>query len=433
METKVESLSPVKKKLSFEVPADRVALEIDKAYEKIRGQVAIKGFRKGKAPQALIEKYYAAKMEEDVLNRLFNDTYFKAITEEKIAPVAHPVVEGEDLKRGEPFRYTAIVEVFPEVVVKDFAGLEVKKERFVKDASVIEKRLEEMRGGMAQLQPLTEPRSVEEGDFVTIDFKGAVGGVPFAGGEATDYVLEIGSGRFIPGFEEQLVGMTTGSTKDIAVTFPESYGNEDLAGKEATFEVKLSEIKVKELPPLDDEFAKQFGEFETLSALMSKLEELHEKQERDRIDADVRERIVRALIDKNGFELPDALVDRQLQVMLENTKKRLSYQNLSLEKVGLDEEGYKQQFRGVAESQVRGSLLLEALADQQGLKVEDAEFEAKVGQFAQESGQPLERVMEYYRQNRQASEGLYAQLKEDKAMEFLLSQAVVTEVDKAEI
>jgi len=433
MQVKVEEMSKIKKKITFEVPVEQVESEIDKAYEEIRKRAAIKGFRKGKAPRSHIEKHYREMMEEDVLKKLVNDTYFKALHEEKIFPIAHPIIESDELKKGEPFKYSATVEVYPEVEVKDFAGLEVQKELYVRDVEVVNQRLQEMRENMAQLQPAEEDRPAARGDFVTIDFKGFVDGVPFEHGDAEDYPLELGSSSFIPGFEEQIVGMKSGDEGSITVTFPENYGNKALAGKEATFVVKIKEIKIKELPALDDEFAKELGEFETLDQLRAKMVEVHEQQEKERIETDLRERIVQALIARNDFEIPEAMVEKQLQIMLDSTKKRLTAQKLSLEMMGLDEESYRTRFRDAAEKQVKGALLLDALAGQEGIRVEDGDIDERIRQIAAQHNQKIETLKGYYEQNESARENLRAQLTEDKVIEFLLARAKVSEVSRDEI
>ena len=432
MQINVEALSKVKKKISFEIPADRVTAEIEKAYDEIRKHAAIKGFRKGKVPQAMLEKHYSDKMADDVLKSLFNDTYFSTLKEHKIYPVSHPTIDTDELKKGESFKYSATVEVFPDIEVKDYIGLSLKKEKYVRDEAVIGKRLDEMREGMAQLEPVTG-RPAAQGDFVTIDFKGFLDGVPFDGGEAADHVLELGSGRFIPGFEEQLVGLEAGTEKEIVVTFPADYGSTELAGKEVTFAIKIKEIKEKELPPLDDEFAKQFGEFETLADLKAKLAEIHDLREKERIDADLRDRLVKALIEKNDIEVPESMVVRQLDMMLESTKRRLANQKMSLAIMGLDDDSYKVQFKSVAEQQVKGSLLLDALSGKEKITVGEADVEARLRKLSEENGQPFERINAYYQQNQQAMDNLVAQVKEDLAIEFLLEKANVTEVDKGEI
>ena len=433
MQITVEELSKVKKKISVAIPADRVDAEIAKSYDTIRKHAAIKGFRKGKVPQAHLEKHYREKMQDDVLKNLVNDTYFKALMDQKIYPVSHPVIESEDLKKGEPFTYTATVEVFPEIEVKDYAGIEITKEQLTISDEEVERRLGEMRESLAQLQPLAEDRAIESGDFVTLDFKGSVGGEPIQQGSAEDFVLEIGSGKFIPGFEEQLIGMKKGEEGDINVIFPENYGSAELSGKDATFAVHIKEIKVKQMPPLDDELAKELGEFETLAEVRAKIAELYEKQERHRIDNDFRERLIRALIEKNDVEVPETLIDKQVQLMLDNAKKRLAAQNLSLEVMGLDETRYKQQFRGIAESQVKGSLLLEALAKQENIQAEESDLDAEIQEIAAQNNQDIDTIRNYFKNNEQARENLASQVRENKAVELLIQNAKVTEVPRAEM
>jgi len=433
MTSTVESLSSVKKKISFEIPAERVSAEIEKVFGQIQKRAAIKGFRKGKVPRSLVEQNYGSMMEGDVLKNLFDETYFKALADHKIFPVSHPHIESDEVKRGEPLKYSATVEVLPEIEVKDYAGLEVKKEKLAQDDAPIEARLNEMREGMAELKPLEEGKSAEAGHFVVIDFVGSVDGIPFEGGSAESYQLELGSGRFIPGFEDQLVGAKAGEQRTVEVTFPEEYGNADLAGKAASFAVTVREIKTKELPELNDEFAMQFGEFETLDQLKGKLAELYENQETARIKADLQDRIVKALIEKNQIEVPSALVDRQLQIMLSNMKNRLAQQRLSLEMMGMDDESFKVHYRDSAENQVKGSLLLDAVAKKEGITVEEADIESKLRAMAEEAGQDFDRVKSFYEQNHNAKENLVAHLNEEKVLGYLVEQAVVTEVSKDEL
>ena len=432
MQISVESLNSIKKKITFEVPAEQVTAEIDKAYAEIRKHAAIKGFRKGKVPMSLIEKHYADKMREEVMKSLVNDTYFQAVTDQGLNPVAYPMIEGDQLKRGEPFKYSATVEVFPEVEVKDYEGLELVKEQLVQDDAAVNARLSEMQQSMAQLVPAPEGHAAALGDVVTFDFTGTLDGIPFEGGAAEDFQLELGSGRFIPGFEDQMVGMTAGTTGTVQVTFPETYGNETLAGKPAEFTVSVKEIKVKELPEINDEFAGNF-EFETLDALKAKLTELHQGQEQRRIDNQLREALIKALIEKNEFEVPEAMVERQVNMMLENSKQRLASQRLSLEMMGLTEESYKVQFREVAREQVKGSLLLDAVAEKESLEVTDEDIAKQVSEIAAGTNQDREKVANLYQTNARAKENLVAQMREDKAVQLLLERAKVTEVPKEEI
>jgi trigger factor len=428
MQISVESLSAVKKKLDFEIPADRVATEFDKVFDEIRKKASIKGFRKGKVPRALIEKHYSDVMEQDVIKNIVNDTYFKALADEKIFPVSYPLIEKEEFRKGECFRYSVVVEVIPDIKVKDYDGLEVSKELYLYDEEVINSRLREMQESLARLKPVDSAHHAASGDFVTFDFEGFIDGVPFENGKGSDYQLELGSGSFIPGFEEQLIGMSPGDEGEIAVAFPADYGKGELAGRDAVFKIHIKDIKVKELPELDDELAGQFGEFETLDQLKAHLRDMQEKQEMERIDSAVREGVVTALIEKNPIEVPESLIDQQAEQMLENANKRLAYQRLTLEMMGLDEEKYKIQFRPVAESQVKGSLLLDALAKQENIEAGEEDFAEKFRQMSGDNEKSLETVRNYYLQNQKAKENLLHQIKEDKAVDFLLSRAKITEV-----
>lgn len=432
MRVSVEKVSSIKKKISFEIPSERVETEIDKAFDKIRKRAAIKGFRKGKVPQALIEKHFSDQMAEDVLKSIFNETFYNALHEHGIYPVSQPMIESDVLKKGEPLKYSATFEVMPEIDLKEYTGLKLNKEKYVFDAEAIESKLKQLQENMAQLEPVADQRPVAPGDFVTVDFKGLVAGEPIDQGAAEDYMLEIGSGQFIPGFEEQVVGMEAGDEKEITVTFPEQYGNRELAGKEALFLVKLKEIKVKKLPELDDEFARGLGEFETLDQVKAKLGEAHEKQESERISAQLRERLIQALVEKNEFEVPGTLVDRQLDLMLDNAKKRLSSQRLTLEMLGLDDERFRSQYRETALNQVKGDLLLDAVAEKEGIKVGESDIEAEIGRIAASMNQDPEKVKGYYAEG-SARDGLTARLREEKTIAFLLERAEVTEVTKEEL
>lgn len=433
MQINVEQLSSIKKKINFEIPAERVLAETQKAFAEIRKRAVIPGFRKGKAPEGLIRKSYQGQVEGDVMKNLFNDSYFKYIQENKIFPVDHPEVNADSLVEGEPFKFSATIEVYPDVVVNDYEGFEVVKEKFVADDKAVDARIEQMRNNMAQLQPVAEERPAASGDHVVIDFEGFIDGAPLAGGDATDHLLELGSNSFIPGFEEQVIGMKAGEQKRIALTFPEQYHAAELSGKPVEFAVTLKELKIKEMPALDDAFAQECGEFATFADLKAKVAETLEKQELDRIERDFKDALIKQLIEKNDFDVPEVMITRQLASMLENTKQRLQYQRMTLEMMGLDEQGYKAQFRPVAASQVKGALLLHALAEKVGMTVNDSDFEARLQSISAQSGQDYDRVSKYYLQNADARQNLEEQIKEEKVLDLIAAKAVVVEKVKEEI
>jgi trigger factor len=433
MQVNVEHLSSIKKKINFEIPADRVLAETQKAFAEIRKRAVIPGFRKGKAPEGLIRKSYQGQVESDVIKNLFNDHYFSYIQENKIFPVAHPEIDADNLVEGVPFKFSATIEVYPQIVVNEYEGFEVVKEKFVADDQAVDARIQQLRDNMSRLQPVAEERPAANGDHVVIDFEGFVDGKAIEGGAATDHLLELGSNSFIPGFEDQVVGMNIGEQKRIPLTFPEEYHSAELSGKEVEFAVTLKEIKVKVVPELDDAFAQECGEFATFAELKAKVAETIEKQELDRIERDFKDALVKQLIEKNDFELPAVMIERQLASMLENTKQRLQYQRMTLEMMGLDEQKYMEQFRPVAASQVKGALLLHELAEKTGLTVNESDIEARLQKISAESGQDYDRISKYYLQNADAKQGLEEQIREEKVLDLVAAKAVVVEKLKKEI
>lgn len=428
MNVAIEEISSIKKRLSFEVPAETVAIEIEKAYQKIGQTAKIKGFRAGKIPRPILEQYYAPQMEQQVINRLINDSYIKALDKHDISPLGDPnIIDNSLIEKGKPFTYAAEVEVSPAVTAKDYKGLVLQKEIFSFDEKAVEAQLEEMRQGRSEIVDADRNEAIL-GDHVLIDFAGSVDGVLFDGGTAEDFTLELGSGQFIPGFEDQVVGMKTGESKDIQVTFPTEYGSAELAGKDAVFAVALKKIQEKVAPELTDDFAKGFG-MESLADLRKNLSENARTQEKNRIDGDLRERLVKALIERNTIEVPETLIQNQLGYMLANIRRRLESQGMKLEMMGMTDDSFKKLYRDTAIGQVQGTLILTAIATQEGITVEDAEIDSRLQEIATMSNAPIDAVRNYYARE-DAKIGLMAQISEEKTIKFLLDQSQVTEVAK---
>lgn len=429
MNVKVEDISSIKKKLSFQIPVDTVDAEFDKAYKKLAKTAKIPGFRPGKVPRKVLERQYAPQIEAQVFDNLVNETFFKAVVDNKIDAVSAPeVVDNGPVKPGQAFEYEAEIEVRPEVTAKDYIGLELKKEIFAVDDKTVEDRLEDMRKHQAKVE--TSDRKVAQmGDITVIDFEGFVDGVAFDGGKAEGHQLELGSNTFIPGFEEQIVGFECGQERDIEVTFPEEYGNEGLAGKPAVFKVSLKEIKERVLPELDEAFAKEAG-LESIEDLKVKIRESIEAQERDRIEKDFRERMVDALVAANPIELPEAMVNSQIEYMVQNFQNRLQAQGMRMEDMGITADSFKQMYRDMAVSQVQASLIMEAIALQENLKVEEDEIQDKIDEIVETSGASKEAVMNFYSSDERRS-ALVSQIAEEKVVAFLGSKAKIEMVDKA--
>lgn len=426
MNVKVEDVSSIKKKLIFKVGPETVDKEIGRALKKIGKTAKIKGFRAGKVPASVLEKYYGAQMEQEVLVRIINDTYFKALQDHDIAAVGEPnIVDSSGINKGETFTYEAEVEIKPEVTAKDYSGLTLEKEKFVADPKVVDMRLEEMRTSRAQLEVSTHD-AAREGDSVVIDFEGFIGDQAFAGGKGEDFHLELGSGSFIPGFEEQVVGMQRDETRDVEVSFPEDYGQAELAGKPAVFKVVLKEIKEKVIPDLDDDFAKEFGA-ETLAELREQVRQNYETQETQRVENELREQLVNLLIERNPLEIPEAMIAKQLDYMYENITNRLQTQGMSPQMLGITPENFRENYRQRAIEQISGTLILEAVGRQEQIVADESEIAVKLEEIANMANAPVDVVKKYYA-GEEARNGLMAQIAEEKVVRFLLDDAKIKEV-----
>lgn len=433
MQVNVEELSPVQKRINIEIPAERVNEEIERAYSAIQKKAKIQGFRPGKAPMNLIKRTYSDAMRDDVMRRLYEQTLYKALNDHKIEPVDSPTIESDILEQGTTFKYSALVEVMPQILLKDYTGLEVKKEKYAANPESIEGELARMRENMAQLIPADENCSIEMGNSVSVDYSFSVEGLPEENSVAEDAVVEVGENRLIPGFEEQLIGMKAGETKEFSLILPEGYRNSEAAGKEGLFKVTIKEIKRKELPELDDEFAQQFGDYDTIVDLKAKMVEYHEKHETERIENELKDRIIKALIEKNPLDVPESMVKRQLDYMLENLKNRLKSQQMSLDMMGLDEAGFRVRFHDDAADKVRGGLLLMALVEKENISISDDDLNEHYEKIAAGNPDMLKRIKEYYSANQNAKNSIISEIKEDKAISILINSAVITEVDGAEL
>jgi trigger factor len=433
MQVTVETINPVTKKVSIEIPAERVDAEIEKTYAGIQKKAKLQGFRPGKAPLQLIKRTYSDTMRDEVMRRFYEQTLFKALDEHKIEPVDSPTIESDHLVQGTAFKYSALVEIMPEILLNTYTGFEISKEKFVLNPENIDGEIKRMQENMAQLIPLNEDAVVEMGHNVVLDYDFSVDGFPEETDSAQGAEIEVGSHKMPASFEEQLIGMKNGEEKEIRITLPEGYRTKEAAGKEGVFKVTLKEVKRKELPELDDEFAQQFGEYETMDQLRAKMAEYLEKQESERIENELKERVIQALIEKNPLDVPQSMVKRQLDHMLENLKNRLKGQRMSIEMMGLDDEGFRLRFRDSAIDKVKGGLLLMALVEKENISVSDEDIVQRYELIAAGNPDMLGRIKEYYSTNKNAQNSLISEIKEDKAIRFLLDNAVVTEVEAAKL
>ena len=373
--------------LTVEVDAAEVNNALDEAFKKVVKQVNVPGFRKGKMPRSLFEKRFGVEsLYQDALDIILPKAYSEAIDESGIEPVDRPEVDVEQMEKGQNLIFKATVTVKPEVKLGEYKGLEVEEQETNVTDEEVEAELKALQEKQAELV-VVEEGELKEGDTAVIDFEGFLGEEPFEGGKGDNYSLEVGSNTFIPGFEEQLIGEKAGAEKEVKVTFPEEYHAENLAGQEATFKVKIHDIKRKELPELDDEFAKDVNEeVETLDELKKTTKENLEKQKAEDADVQKKDTLIEKATENSEIDLPSAMVDAEVDRMLQEFEQRLQQQGMNLEMYyqfsGQDEKALREQMQEDGEKRVRTNLTLEAIADAENVEVSEEEVNEELSKMA---------------------------------------------------
>ncbi|WP_027399580.1 trigger factor [Anaerovorax odorimutans] len=413
-------------KFTIEFTAEEFEQAVIKAYQNTKHKYAIDGFRKGKAPRKLIETHYGEDIFfEDAINDMFSQGYPEALQTLELDTVDQPRADFDKIKKGEGVNVTLTVTVKPEVEVKDYKGVKVNKivhEVIDKD---IDKELENLQNRNARMVLVERP--AENGDTVLIDYAGFVGDHQFEGGTAERQPLELGSGSFIPGFEEQLVGAVAGEERDVKVTFPTEYHSDDLAGKDAVFKCVVHEIKAKELPELNDEFAKDISEFDTLEELKKETREKLEKAAVSRAELETKNAILEKVYDANDVDIPDAMVESQIDEMMQEFAQQLQYQGLDLEKyfeyLQKDPKEFREELREDAYKKTKTRLLVEAVADAEKFEVTEEEMDKELMAMADQYKMELNKLKEAM-----GSENfgfLEKDIKMRKAVEFMFENAVI--------
>ena len=423
MSVQVENLEKNMVKLTIEVPAEELEKAIDAAYKKQKNQISIPGFRKGKVPRAMVEKMYGVEVfYEDAANTLMQQNYPSAVEESGVDIVSRPSIDVVQIEKGKPFIYTAEVAVRPEVTLGKYMGVTVTKiDTSVSDDEVAE-ALEQQRNNNARTISVTD-RPVAVGDTAVIDFEGFVDGVAFEGGKGENHPLEIGSHTFIDNFEDQLVGKNAGDEVEVNVTFPEQYQAADLAGKPATFKVKINEIKAKELPELDDEFAQDVSEFDTLAEYKERLKKNLEEKKENEAKRTKEDEAVQKIIDKSKMDIPEAMIDTQCETMIEEFAQRIAQSGLSMDQYlqfsGLTVDGLKEQVRPEALSRIQASLVLEQIAKDENIEVSDDDVNAEIEKMAASYGMEADKLKEYM--GDAEKESMKKDLAINKAVELVMS------------
>lgn len=429
MNTKVERLENNKVKLEITVSNEKFKEAVERAYKKNASKFNIPGFRKGKAPKAIIEKYYGEGVFfEDAVNYILDETYPVAIKENNIEPVDRPTIDIVKLGNDEDLVYTAEVTVKPEVKLGDYKGIEVKKIAYDVNEEDIQAELNAMRERSARLT--TKDGEVANGDIAVIDFEGFVDGVAFEGGKAENYSLTIGSGTFIPGFEDQLIGAKVGETVDVNVTFPEEYHAENLKGKPALFKVKINEIKTKLLPELDDEFASEVSEFNTLDELKQDIKARLEKENAERAKKDLEEEALTKAVETCEVEIPEVMIENEIDYMIKDLDYRLRYQGMDINSymnmLGIDTETLRNDFKEVAAKRVKINLVVEAIAKAENIVAQDEEVENRAEEIAKMySKDDVEKMKQAILMTERYA--IEEEIVNNKVVDLLVSNAKVTE------
>lgn len=425
MSLQVEKLEKNMAKLTIEVSAEELEKALESAYQKNKNKMSIPGFRKGKVPRKMIEQMYGpAVFYEDAANELIPDAYEKALEECEEEIVSSPTIDVVQIEKGKPFIFTAEVALKPEVTLGKYKGVKVEKAEVEVTEEEIDAQIEKERENSARTITVTD-RPVKDGDITTLDFEGFVDGVPFEGGKGGDYPLTIGSGSFIPGFEEQLIGVEIGKETEVNVTFPEDYHSADLAGKAAVFKCTVKEIKEKELPDLDDEFASEVSTFDTLAEYREDVKKTLTQQKADAAKSAKEEAVIEAVVEDAKMEIPDAMLETEQRQMVDEFAQRMQMQGLTMEQymqfTGTNPQMLLEQAKPQALKRIQSRLVLEAVAKEENLAADDAEFEAEIKDMAEKYQMETDKIKDMLgeRGRKQVLEDLAIR----KAVEFLVENA----------
>ena len=421
MKVHVEELSPIERKLSIEVEATLVSEELNRAYVELGRRVKIAGFRSGKIPRRILEQRFRQEVEGDVLSRVMAQAYQDAIREHRVEAVSVPEVTQEGFKPNAPFSFQARVEVKPQLDPKDYRGIELKRTEVKVDDQKVQERLEQLQQNASRLEPV-ERTTAQSGDHATIDYEATVDGKAFPGSKAENVTVQVVPGELVHGQIMALEGVNVGETKELDYIFPPDYRVEEVRGKTGHFRLQLKGLKVKVVPELNDDFAQEIGGGKTLEELKARVRGDLEKAQQAQQAADERDALFRDLAAKNPFEVPRALVEQVLDQMAEGMLRMMARSGVDPRALRLDVGQFREELREKAVVDVKGTLLLEAIARKEGIQVTDEDLEKRMEEVAAETRQPLSQVRKHFRDDAQRLR-LQARLSEEKTLEFLKANA----------
>lgn len=432
MKINLDKVSTLERRLNIEIPAAVVATTFSKVFQSIQREAKIKGFRPGKAPISTIKSLYGDQVKNDVAQELIQKHYFEAIKEHSLDPISYPEFEFDVPSEATDFSFSAHFEVRPEVTLKKYEGLEVDTEKYTFDEKRLDEVLTNIRSSRAQLVDVIEDRPAQNGDVAIIDFEGFVDGKALENGAGKGHNLELGAKQFIDGFEDGVVGMKVGAEKTVNLKFPDPYHSVDLAGKPVEFKVKLTGLKKKDLPELNEEFVKTLGAFDSVEKLKETIREDLVSSEKKRIEGDTKNRLLKALVKANPVDVPPSMLKEQKQALIEDTKRKMLEQ-------GMDEASFSdyatkwdKDFDGTAAEMIQSGFVVDAIAKKHDLKWSSADLDAKFDEYSKQTGIDVARIKEFYSKPEQMQRLTYM-ITEDKVIEFLMKSVKLNEVEKSKL
>jgi trigger factor len=415
--------------MHIEIPQDEVVRELDNAYKQLKKNAKIKGFRPGKAPRSVLERMYRKDVHADVSSKLIQTSFTDALKETELKIVGYPKVDPPEMEATAPYRYSATVEVAPVIDDIDYKGMALERTKYEISDDEINAQLGMLQKNMAQMNPIKEDRGLQKGDFALIDYEGFQDGKPFEAAALTkDFTLKIGDGVILPEFDDQLIGLKAGGVKEFNIAFPEDYFNQQLANQTVDFKVTLNDIREEILPEIDDELAKKVGQYETIDdlkeAMTANLKQGYDK----RVEQELNEQVFSNLLEKASFEVPETLVEAELESIIQEAERSFANRNTSLEEQGMSRESISEKYRDTAIKQVQRYLLLNKIIEQESLAVTDDEFDEALSEMASNFNQPLEEVKKYYQQFPDRIDQFKHALLEKKAITLIIESSQIEDI-----
>lgn len=429
MPFKIEDVSSVKKTLHIEVPQEEVVQELDKAYNQLMKSAKVKGFRPGKVPRPVLERMFKKDVHADVSSRLIQSSFIDAIKQSDLKIVGNPELDPPELAADSAYEYKATVEITPDISDINYKGMDLTRTLYAPGDDEVDAQLKALQKGMAQHEKVTEDRPVQADDFVLLDLEGTHDGKPVPEFTKTEnFNLQIGKAVISEDVDQQITGMKVGESKKFTTQFDKDFPNENLAGLEISFEVVLNEIRQENLPPLNDALAKKAGPYKTLDELKTVILDNIKQGYEKRKEQELNEQIFKELISRTTFEVPDAMVEMELQGIIEEAERSFAYRNTSLEDMGLSKEMIAEKYRDTALNQVKRHLILGKMIDQEKLEVDKGEVESGLKEMSENFNQPLEGIKQYYDQNKDKLELFKHTLLEKKAIKLILDSSSIKDV-----